>query len=104
MDLKLIKSKDIPGVAFLKTYEYGDFQININIDESGFAEIEASDPFREIFVKAINLEPAVLCIENICLSSRKNILKLIEKLETAEQLLKVINSNRELLIKKEDNI
>ena len=104
MELNLIKSKRIPGIAFLKTYEFADFQININIDESGFVEIEANDRFREISVKAINNEPAVFCVENICLSSRKSILKLIERLKTAGELLEMINSNRELLIKKEDNI
>lgn len=103
MNLKLIKSKKIPSVVFLKTYEYRDFLININIDDSGFVEIEASDQFKEILVKAINDEPAILCVENICLSSRESILKLIERLETAEQLLEMLNENREFLIK-EDSI
>ena len=54
MELKLIRTKDIPGVAFLKTYEYEDFHVQVNIDEDGFVEIEASDTFKEIFIRAIN--------------------------------------------------
>lgn len=103
MELKLIRTKDIPGVAFLKTYEYEDFHVQVNIDEDGFVEIEASDTFKEIFIRAINDEPAVFSIENVYLSSKKSLNGFIEKIKKAGYLMDIINNERMRLIEKEEN-
>lgn len=103
MELKLIRTKHIPGVAILKTYEYGDFHVQVNIDEDGFTEIEASDMFKEIFIRSINDEPAVFSIENVYLSSKKSLNGFIEKIKNAGHLLDIINNERMRLIEKGEN-
>ena len=98
-ELKLIKIRDIPNVAYIKKYEYGQFKIIVDIGDN-LCKIEAEDANKNCDILAIDKDPATLSFP-IAVDTSKNADKFLELVTQGTELLKIIDECREELIKKE---
>lgn len=102
MELNYIGTKRVHDIEIVKTYEYGSFTLVLTIDMDGPILCEAFDKNREILIKAINDEKAIVTIEYACLSSKKEIEDFIENLKLAEKLMIILNTDRKRIISYEE--
>lgn len=102
MVLKLIKKRNIKGICFIKKYEYGKFNINVNIDESGISMIDGTDELGEISLSANGYEDAILTINTVMVSSEQELEGFISRLQEAREIIHFVNSRRDEILNRED--
>ena len=101
-ELKLIKIRDIPNVAYIKKYEYGEFAIRVEIipDDTYFICAENKSGIFEI-TAANNAEPMLtsfmLALTNEMLD------KFVDEVIQAKELMDIIENNRDELLRKEQH-
>ena len=98
MELKFIQQQNNHNIAILKEFSYGQFTIKLTINMEGPIEIEAFDNRHDVVIKAINQEKAIVLIEGTCLSTCRRLEELVQSCKEAEELLELINNNRQRII------
>lgn len=98
MELQLLRTRNIEAVIFIKRYAYGDFEMRVDINPDGTYVINAKDKWEEFEIMALPGGETSLSIKAIGITT-KRAEKFTELIEQALELVKIIDNDRENIIK-----
>ena len=99
-ELKLIKIRDIPNVAYIKKYEYGELKLRVTINPDETYFIEAEDKVGALEITSANEFEAMLTAPMLAVMHNE-MDEFMIKITQAKELMGIIENRKDELLRKE---